>query len=300
MAKRDLPPLNSLRAFEAAARLGSFAAAAQELGVTAGAISQQMRGLEARLGLALFERRPQSLLATRAARELLPVVSAALDDIEAALRRLRVGGKAGVPLRLASPAGFAAGWLLPRLQRFHRRAPGIALVLSATERLVMPGESDGVDAAIRFGRAGWDATLGCDFLFADRRIPVASPSYLQAMPMGAAAADPLFGHTLLEALPQRDDWADWLAWSGWPAAGARRLGFGDERLALEAALGGLGVALADRALVAEKLASGLLVAPFEPMEMLRGTAWFLVWRASDAALAAPLRQWLLDEIEPAA
>ncbi|MGO8915781.1 MAG: LysR family transcriptional regulator, partial [Stellaceae bacterium] len=132
MARRTLPPLNGLRAFEAAARLGSFAAAGDELGVTPGAVSQQVRALEARLGLALFERRPQSLAPTRPARELLPVLTEALDAIAAAAARLQPLATAAAPLRLACPAGFAAGFLLPRLDRLQQRAPGIALTLSAT------------------------------------------------------------------------------------------------------------------------------------------------------------------------
>lgn len=294
MVRRNLPPLNGLRAFEAAARLGSFAAAGSELGVTPGAVSQQVRALEARLGLALFERRPQSLAPTRPARELLPVLTEALDAIAAAAARLQPA--AVTPLRLASPAGFAAGFLLPRLDRLQRRAPGIALSLSASERLVEPGGGE-ADAAIRFGRAGWRGDLACDFLFADRRLPVCSPLYAQNQPVTARSADPLAGHTLLEALSQPEDWTDWLRWTGAAAAGARRLAFGDERLTAAAAERGLGIALCDRALVADRLLAGALLAPLEPLEMLRGTAWFLVYpaaAAADPAIAA-CRAWLLEE-----
>jgi DNA-binding transcriptional LysR family regulator len=300
MARSRLPPLNGLRAFEAAARLGSFAAAAAELGVTPGAVSQQVRALEARLGACLFERRPQSLAPTAAARALLPILTEAFDAIAAAAGRLK-GAGAATPLRLASPAGFAAGFLLPRLDRFQQRAPGVALILTATERLIEPG-SDGFDAAIRFGRAGWRGDLACDFLFVDRRIAVCSPRYAQSRPVAAGAADPLAGHTLLEALSQPEDWPDWLGRTGMAAAGARRLAFGDERLATEAAARGLGVALADRALVADLLVAGTLVAPLAPAEMARGTAWFLVYPAAaagDPAIAAG-RAWLIEECAGAA
>jgi LysR family transcriptional regulator, glycine cleavage system transcriptional activator len=299
MARTPLPPLNGLRAFEAAARLGSFAAAADELGVTPGAVSQQVRALEARLGALLFERRPQSLTPTESARALLPVLTEALDAIAASLLRLKGSGAAAAPLRLASPAGFAAGFLLPRLDRFQRRAPGVALTLTATERLIEPGSE--VDAAIRFGRAGWRGELGCDFLFVDRRIPVCSPRYTQSHPITGGAAEAFAGHTLLEALSQPEDWADFLRGSGIAAERARRLSFGDERLAAEAAARGLGIALLDRALVADQLASGTLVAPLAPAEMLRGTAWFLVYRAAAASDALQqFRAWLLDECETAA
>src|SRR5579864_7539350 len=186
MARRNLP-LTGLRAFEAAARLGSFAAAAGELGVTAGAVSQSVRGLETHLQLALFERRPQALIPTPAARSLLPALSMSFDAIDAAVSALRTPSVAPAPpLHIVSPAGFAALWLLPRLDRFHASRPDTTIALSATERLVEPGAGSGdgtTDACIRFGRAGWSASLGCDFLFADRRIPVCSPSYLLTHPV---------------------------------------------------------------------------------------------------------------------
>jgi LysR family glycine cleavage system transcriptional activator len=237
---------------------------------------------------------------TRPARELLPALTGAFDAIDAALRRLGRDAVAAPPLRLAAPAGFAAGWLLPRLVRFHRREPAIALMLTATERLIAPAEDaggDGFDACIRHGRAGWSGDLGCDFLFADRLIPVCSPAYLATQALAAESEDPLAGHVLLEALSAAEAWRDWSAWSGWPAQGARRLAFGDERLVLDAALGGLGIALCDRALVGERLAEGRLVAPLEPHELVRGTAWFLVYARSSRRLdaIAACRDWLLEE-----
>lgn len=303
MPRRDLPPLNGLRAFEAAARLGSFVAAAGELGVTAGAVSQRVRALERRMGTALFDRQPHSLSATRAARELLPALTEAFDAIAAAARRAQAPSTASLPLRIVCPAGFAAGFMLPRLDRFHQRAPDIALTLTATERLVEPGDGDSAtDAAIRFGRAGWSGRLACDFLFADRRIPVCSPQYLAGHPIGAPSPDPLAGHVLLEAMSAPDDWSDWATWQNAAARDARRLSFGDERLTMDAALRGLGVALADRALALDALAAGRLVAPLEPREMRRGTAWFLVYPATAAPVApavAAFRDWLIDETDRA-
>ncbi|HWI28498.1 MAG TPA: LysR substrate-binding domain-containing protein [Stellaceae bacterium] len=295
MARGQLPPLNGLRAFEAAARLGSFAAAGDELGVTPGAVSQQVRALEARLGVSLFERRPQSLAPTAAGQALLPALTEALDAIAAAVGGLRGEGERATPLRIACPAGFAAGFLLPRLDRFHQRVPAVALTLTATERLVEPGGNE-VDCAIRFGRAGWRGELACDFLFVDCRLPVCSPRYAQSRPIAAEAADPLAGHTLLEALSQPEDWPDWLSWAGIAGERRQRLSFGDERLATEAACRGLGLALADRALVADLLAAGTLVAPLASSEMRRGTAWFLVYPAgSRDGAVGEFRAWLLDE-----
>jgi DNA-binding transcriptional LysR family regulator len=301
MSRRVVPAWAGLRAFEAAMRLGSFAAAAAELGVTPGAVSQSVRGLEDRIGVALFTRRPQSLVPTRAARDLLPVLTEAFDAVDAAIRRIQApAAAAATPLRVAAPAGFAAGWLVGRLDRFQQRAPDIALTVTATERLIEPGEgpeAEAIDACIRFGRAGWSGRLACDFLFADRRLPVCSPKYALAHPLVPGGADPLAGHTLLETLTAPADWSDWAVFSGAPLAGTRRLSFGDERLAMEAAAGGLGIALCDRALVAEAMIAGRLVAPLEPLEMVRGTAWFLVYpaAAAGAETIAAFRRWLLEE-----
>ncbi|HVJ55057.1 MAG TPA: LysR substrate-binding domain-containing protein [Aliidongia sp.] len=291
MAKRLLP-LNGLRAFEATARLGSFTAASAELAVTPGAVSQLVRALERQLDLILFDRRPQSLVPTPAARELLPVLTGAFDAMDAAIRRLRAPAAATVPLAIACPAGFASGWLLPRLEAFSGAHPGIALSLSATERLVEPGEA-GIDACIRFGRAGWPGTLSCDFLFIERRMPVCSPAYLAAHPFG----DGLDDQILLESLPGSGDWADWMSVQGRAPQEVARLSFGDERLAVEAAIAGLGLALCDRALIAEPLQSGRLVAPLEPLEMVRGTAWYLVYPAEPTPAVATLSGWLQDQIE---
>jgi DNA-binding transcriptional LysR family regulator len=298
LVNRHLPPLTGLRAFEAAARLGSFAAAAGELGVTAGAISQSVRGLETHLGVPLFERRPQALLPTQAARALLPVLTASLDAIDAAVQALRTPAIAPAPpLRVASPAGFAALWLLPRLDRFHAGNPRTTVTLSATERLVEPESAGGegsIDACIRFGRAGWSGRLECDFLFADHRIPVCSADYLQSHRFSDR---PLANQILLEALSAAEDWPDWAVWSGMALAESRRLSFGDERLALDAAIRGMGIALADRALASAAIRAGQLVAPFEPLEMVRGTAWYLVYPVDieRAAGIAAFRDWLLAE-----
>src|SRR5579864_3175038 len=150
---RNLPNLNGLRAFEAAARLGSFAAAAAEMHVTPGAVSQQVRGLEARLGVALFERRPQALILTAAGRGYLPNLSEAFDRIDAATRQL-VRPNLRTIVTLAMPAAFATGWILPRIEGFHRTHAAIEVRIDSTTRRVEP-DTDGVDAVIRHGRGGF-------------------------------------------------------------------------------------------------------------------------------------------------
>jgi len=128
---------------------------------------------------------------------------------------------------------------------------------------------------------------------------VCSPAYLAGHPIDTAGADPLAGHALLEALSAPEDWRDWQRWTGAPARDARGLSFGDERLTMEAAERGLGLAMVDRALAADALAAARLMAPLEPLEMRRGTAWFLVYSAGarPSPAVAAFREWLLEETD---
>jgi LysR family transcriptional regulator, glycine cleavage system transcriptional activator len=287
---RKLPPLGGLRAFEAAARHASFAAAAAELGVTPGAVSQQVKALEEHLGVALFERRPQSLTTTAAGRSYAAPLTDAFDAIAAATRRL-TGTRSRTVLTLVMPGVFAVGWLLPRLDRFHAAHPAIELRLRSSAREAEPG-TEGVDAAIRHGRAGWgDRT--CVYLFNDALVPVCSASYAPTrMP-------PLAGHTLLVAETASDAWPAWRAAAGTSDEPERVVVLGDEGLVIQAALNGLGVALVDRRLAEEPLREGRLVAATDLSPLVRGTAWYLVApadRASDPPLAA-LAAWLLAEAD---
>jgi LysR family glycine cleavage system transcriptional activator len=287
---RSLPPLGGLRAFEAAARHGSFVVAAAELGVTPGAISQQVKGLEQHLGIALFERRPQSLTLTAAGRLYAAPLTDAFEAIALATRRL-AGAQRRTAVTVSMPALFAVGWLLPRLERFHATHPAIELRLRSSSREAQPG-TDGVDAAIRHGRAGWGAA-SCIYLFNDALVPVCSPSY------GPTRLPPLAGHTLLVAETAPDAWPDWRTAAGVEDESARTLVLGDDGLVIQAALNGLGVGLVDRRLAGEPLRDGRLVAAADLPPLIRGTAWYLVApadRAGDPPVAA-LAQWLLAEAD---
>jgi len=280
----SVPSLGGLRAFEAAARRQSFVAAADELGVTPGAVSQQVKALEARLGLALFERRPQALVLTAAGRDYAPALKAAFDAIAAATRRL-VPPDDRVRLACAVPASFATCWLLPRLARFEAAHPRIELAILNASRRAEAG-MDGADAAIRQGRAGW-GDLACVYLFTEALVPVASPSL-------SPPVDPLDGATLLtaETAPGR-----WDAWSGAmdrPLSPRRRLSLADEGLVIQAALNGLGVALVDRHLIEPALREGRLVLLDDRQPWRPGTAWYLVHADPTRPLAA-FADWLLQE-----
>jgi DNA-binding transcriptional LysR family regulator len=290
LTARKLPPLGGLRAFEAAARHGSMAAAAAELGVTPGAVSQQVRALEDQLGVALFERRPQSLALTAAGRRYAAPLTDAFDAIAEATRRLAPPPRR-TAITIAMPTLFAAGWLMPRLERFHAANPAIELRLRSSHRLAEPG-TEGIDAAIRHGRAGWgDAT--CIYLFNDALLPVCSPAY------APTRLPPLAGHTLLVAEAAPELWPEWCAANGAAEEPARRLVLGDDGLVIQAALNGLGVGLVDRRLVEEPLREGRLVAAAEAAPFVRGTAWYLVAaaeRTADPPFAA-LARWLLAEAD---
>lgn len=280
-----LPSLGGLRAFEAAARRQSFVAAADELGVTPGAVSQQVKALEARLGLALFERRPQALVLTAAGRDYAPALRAAFDAIAAATRRL-VPPDDRSRLACAVPASFATCWLLPRLTRFEATYPRVELAILNASRRAAAG-MDGADAAIRQGRGGW-GDLACVYLFTEALVPVASPS------LSLPVDQPLEGATLLTAETAPALWDTWSAATDRPLKPRRRLSLADEGLVIQAALNGLGVALVDRHLIEPALREGRLVLLDDRPAWRPGTAWYLVHGAGTPSLTA-LAQWLLQE-----
>lgn len=254
--ERRLPSLNALRAFEAAARLGSFTAAGRALHVTPSAVSHQVRGLEEQLGLRLFERRPRALRLTPAGARAYAVSRDTFDRLARGLRRLPARSRS---LTVSVLPSFAAGWLLPRLPHFQADHPGIDLRLHATQE---PADLQGgeADVAIRYGRGRYPG-LRSERLLSDEAFPVCTPGLAR----GLQRPDDLRGMVLLhdEVRGAHGGWAAWLA-----AAGARRVGaargvrFSDARLLLQAALAGQGVALCRSVLVGDELASGRLVRPF--------------------------------------
>lgn len=292
--RRRLPPLRALQAFEAAARHLSFARAADELGVTPAAISQQIKQLEEGLGLALFHRGPPLAL-TRQAAAAAEEFSDAFDRLAGAVARM-VPESPGRPLVVSAPPAFAGRWLVPRLSRFHARHPGIDLHLSATLRLVDLGR-EGVDVAIRYGSGRYPG-LAVERLRLEEVVAVASPRL--AAQLGEVGD--LCGSTLLvnESLGWDSNfpsWAAWLAEMGVvPAEPLRLRPFGDASLVIDAALAGLGTALAWRTLVADELSSGRLVALFPGRPL--ASAYHLVCQPSRAEVPAirAFRDWIRDEI----
>jgi LysR family glycine cleavage system transcriptional activator len=260
--RRRLPPLNALRAFEAAARHLNFSRAADELSVTPGAVSQQIQNLEDYVGASLFKRTPRGLLLTDAAQTALPALREAFDRLAEAASLLTAAVD-GRRLTLTAPPSFAAKWLVPRLGRFEASHPQVDVWLSADMELVDFGVGD-VDLAVRYG-AGPYPGLEAVRLMHETVIPVMSPELNAATPLERPAD--LARHVLLhDGSPDADDscpdWQMWLAARGVKGVdGARGPRFNQSSLVIEAALSGRGVALAKRTLAQDDLDAGRLVAP---------------------------------------
>jgi LysR family glycine cleavage system transcriptional activator len=259
--RRRMPPLNALRAFEAAARHLSFTRAADELAVTQAAISHQIKALEATLGVQLFVRRNRTLRLTDAGQSYLPALTGAFDAIDAATRRLAQVDRAGV-LTVSVLPSFAAKWLVPRLGRFRERHPDIDVHIAPKEELTQ-FDRDDVDVGVRYGGGNWPGLRVVRFLTEDV-FPVCSPR-LQAGPVPLETPDDLRHHTFLHD----DDPIGLLAWPEWlRMAGitdidtTRGVRFRDASHMVQAAIDGLGVALGRTALVADDLAAGRLIRPF--------------------------------------
>ena len=296
---RRLTHLNGMRAFEAAARHMSFAKAAEELGVTPAAVSQQIKTLEAYLGIALFKRTPRALFLTPAAEAILPQAREGFDLIAAALSRAR-SEKTRKHLAVSTTPSFAAKWLMPRLEGFIARNPGIEIRLDATTRLV-DFEREDVDIAVRYGNGRWAGAIEAQLLMREEVFPVCSPSLVGGRKPLRAVAD-LRNHPLIhdDSLPGSDAFLGWVAWleaMGAPGVDASHgLHVNASMFAIQAALEGKGIALARSALVADDVASGRLCRPFKEALPLR-SAYYVVHRKRQAkdGNVAHFRRWLLAE-----
>jgi LysR family transcriptional regulator, glycine cleavage system transcriptional activator len=304
--RRQLPPLNALRAFEAAARHLSISRAASELNVTPAAISHQIRLLEDHIGLPVFMRNGRGLSLTDAGaagvrdlREGFARLTAAMDAIDSL-------GEAGV-LSVSVAPSFAAKWLLPRLDTFQTRHPEIDVHVSASMQLV-DFARDGVDLAIRYGAGGY-SELTVEKLLTERVVPVCSPELIAAAG-GLRSFDDLVGVTLLhDDSPDNDpscpNWEMWLRAAGNTHIDTTRgPRFNQSSLVIEAAVLGRGIALAKAALAAEDLRSGRLVQPFASVMTVdfayyivapRGklnlpkVSYFIDWLRQQAKAEEPLR-----------
>ncbi len=291
---RHLPSLRGMRAFEAAARLGSLTRAAAELNVTHAAISHQIRALEAELGQPLFVRRARGVGLTAPAERYLPSLSQALDLMDRASSELRQQDRRR-PLVVSLSQGIAARWLMPRLHRFRLAFPEIPLALMPSARAV-DLRRDEADIGLRYGDGGWP-DLQVDLLLRPRITPVVGKRLLEQGPPLRDPAD-LAAHTLIHT--ERDpDWERWLA--------AARVGglspvsnlyFSDCSLTLAAASEGLGVAMGYSGFIELDLAAGVLVQPFR-LSLAADHAYFVVTRPEKAqdTRVVRFRDWLRAEVE---
>jgi LysR family glycine cleavage system transcriptional activator len=288
-----LPSLNGLRAFEAAARHLSFTMAAAELNVTQTAISHQIRRLEEELGIRLFIRQNRALALTAEARDYLPGVRAAFNDLRLATDRLLRKDDDKV-LTVSTLASLAAKWLLPRLTDFQEQHPGIDVRITTSTSLV-DFQRDNVDAAIRYGRGQW-AGVRADWLMADELFPVCSPSLLRGDKPLRQPED-LRGHTLLHTSnTNSDDWRLWLTAAGLPADLARHPGvtFDIMFMTIQAAIDGIGVAMGRTSYVQDDIAKGRLVVPFK-IALPADAGFYLVAPQGrrEAPKLAAFRQWVV-------
>jgi LysR family glycine cleavage system transcriptional activator len=285
-----IPPMQALRAFEAVASLGSLTKAADALSLTHGAISHQIKSLEATLGVPLVERQGRGIRITDAGARLATRVRAALADIADAMREASERTSAR-QLRVSVTPSFAARWLLPRLGSFIRQHPDVDLDVRAGSALV-DFQRDDVDVAVRWGIVGQWPGVKAEELLRDVFFPVCSPR-LSNLPR---APSDLAHHTLLRS----DDefWKPWFEAVGldWPEPDRGPI-FNDSSLMLQAAVDGQGIALARASLIGNDIRNGLLVRLFD-IDVPGPRRYYLVYppRMVDSPKLALFRAWLHDEI----
>jgi LysR family glycine cleavage system transcriptional activator len=291
--KQRLPPLNALRAFEAAGRLGSFKEAAAELHVTHGAVSQHVRLLETWLGAPLFERHNRRVVLTAAARSYLQEIGPLFAQISQATARYGFPETLSRTLSVNAPATFTLRWLVPRLARFRAEHAEVDVRVETSNESV-ESLKERYDIVIRGGPDTFYGYAMRPFLV-EERLPVCSPALLPRAPL--RIPEDLRGHTLLHTSSLPRLWPDWLSSAEIPALQpAAALTFDHFFLTLQAAIDGIGIAMGPTALVADDLAAGRLVAPFAgPRLPSRSYCTYVPEGSAGNDLVALFRSWLERE-----
>ncbi|HYX01923.1 MAG TPA: transcriptional regulator GcvA [Reyranella sp.] len=298
---RRLPPLNAVRAFEAAARLGGFNAAGAELNVSANAVGRLVKLLEDWLGVPLFRRLPRGVVVTEAGGRYLAGVGTLLDQLAHAtadVRRLETSRM----LKVSALPSLVSRWLIPRLGRLTERHPELDVRVVATSAPTDFAREE-IDVAIRVGRGGYEGARSVLLMHSDI-FPVCSPALLSSGPRLMEPAD-LARHSLLHdncagsaSLPERITWPRWLAAAGVTNVDAERgLHFSFSHMALQAAAEGQGVALVSSALIGDDLATGRLVRPFGDLAVRSPYSFFIVCpeATADREKVVQFRDWALAE-----
>ena len=291
---RTLPSLQALEAFEASARQRSFTRAAAELHVTQGAVSRQVQGLEAQVGLPLFHRIRQRIVLTPAGEAYLAKVRPALDRLEAATLELQAFKGAGGVLNLAILPTFGTKWLIPRIPAFSAKHPEVLVNFTTRIQAFDFEEEPDLDAAIHYGEGHWPGAL-VDPLMEERVIAVCAPHLAGDLRQPADVA----GHTLLQLINRPQGWEEWLAAASAPGVDGRRgPRFESHLMVIQAALAGLGLAVLPDFLVVDELAAGRLVEPFPGLAAKSRRAYWLAYPERNKELPAltAFRAWLMKEI----
>jgi len=294
-----MPPLNALRAFEAAARNLSFAKAAIELNVTPGALSHQIRGLEDLLGLSLFERQARGIALTPQGKMLYPGLQAGFGLIRDAVAGLRMATESKV-LVVSSPPGFTAKWLAPRLYRFAESHPDIELRIASSVGYAN-FTSDGVDVAIRnvASTHTGDNNLVFEKLLDVDLLPVCSPKLVDRVGRLDPRSAPLIHDDQLAGQAEVPTWPDWFRSAGIEAGDpGRGLHFSSADHALDAALEGAGVVLTHSILAHDDLRSGRLIMPFDA-PLPSGRAYYFVYPKAKHSQrnVQVFHEWLIIEMD---
>ncbi|MBA1203883.1 LysR family transcriptional regulator [Pseudomonas capeferrum] len=293
--RQELPPLNALRAFEVTARLNSVSRAAEQLHVTHGAVSRQIKVLEAHLGVALFVKDGRGIKLTDAGNRLLDASSEAFARLRDVCTELSHDGSEA-PFVLGCSGSLLARWFIPRLGRLKADLPQLRLHLSAGEGDLDP-RRPGLDALLVFAEPPWPADMQVHVLVEERIGPVLSPHYAGYSRLQSAPAHALLGETLLQTSSRPQAWPTWAHQQGIDP-GTMTYGQDFEHLyyLLEAAMAGLGVAIAPQPLVADDLRAGRLTAPWGFSPTRAALALWVPKRAADER-AEQLAQWLRAELE---
>lgn len=300
--RRKLPPLNALKAFETAARVGSFAKAAQELLVTQTAVSHQVKILEQFLDCILFQRLPNGLILTPEAKAILPLISQGFDLFEESIRLLPKGKTPENDILVISALpSFTQEWLLPRLVQFRSMHPEVDVLVQTDYRMV-DLQSDTVDIAIRFGRGDFGEDLDVALLANETVTPVCSPGLLQGDSPAPLRREDLAKFTLLHS-SVRMVHEPWISWNPWleeakirQKPNAQGPKYSDPLLILRAACAGGGMALGRSMLIQDHLESGRLVKPFPGWEKPILSSYYVVSSKRKAHLGKVrlFREWVLE------
>lgn len=288
-----LPPLNSLRAFEAAGRHLSFKQAATELCVTQGAISRHILNLEAFLGVSLFVRSHRQVALTPEGIAYLQEARDALLRISYATTRARSKSD-NRTLRIKAPPTLSIRWLVPRLGRFHARHPDIAVQVT-TSHDAIDFERDQVDVGVHYGHEATNEWRH-ERLFGEVLIPICSKALVGRRKKRCTPRE-IARHVLLHSIRRPSDWRQWFDAAGLAALGAaQELTFENSTMTYQGAVDGLGVAIAQKALVADEIASGRLAAP-SGVEVRNAAAYYFVFPSGKQtpAKVQAFHRWIADE-----